>query len=566
MELAWTEVSPSVDFTNASTTFLADDPANWPPRFTIPGFTYDRFELPRGVTGRPAWDHAARSAWLSRQAVYDAGPYEQAARVFREHGYASAAESILIAQRDQARQLIGGRGAGVRRALDGVFGLTVAYGYRPGRVLWLLAALLILVLASLELPAAQATLRATSGGPARVARPAVHLVPGPAHPGRPGHGMVAERRVPTGLAAVDDLCPVPGPAGPCVLTAAALGGIAAPDGRCTRDHRAVEGACTDVLAEDWLGRNYLTKVREMDEAMVRQVRSFNRTVTQRIGVLSDGFLARERPLGQARLLWEIGPDGCDVRQLRSRLDLDSGYLSRLLRALESDGLAMVEPSGADGRVRSVRLTAAGLAERAVLDERSDAAAALILSRLNPRQRARLAAAMAETEPLLTASAVELAERDPVHPDAQSCLRAYFGEIAGRFDGGFDPARSPVREEQLTPPAGLFLVATLHGEPVGCGGIKFPAGAPAYIKRMWVCPAVRGLGVGRRLLAELEGGAAARRLPAIQLETNRALPEAIALYRSAGYREVPPFNDEPYAHHWFEKSLGPPSAAISQPRA
>ena len=162
MELAWTEVSPSVDFTNASTTFLADDPANWPPRFTIPGFTYDRFELPRGVSGRPAWDHAARSAWLSRQAVYDAGPYEQAARVFRQHGYTSAAESILIAQQDQARQLIGGRGAGVRRALDGVFGLTVAYGYRPGRVLWLLAALLVLVLASLELPAAQATLRATS--------------------------------------------------------------------------------------------------------------------------------------------------------------------------------------------------------------------------------------------------------------------------------------------------------------------------------------------------------------------------------------------------------------------
>ncbi len=191
MELAWTEVSPSVDLTNASTTFLADDPANWPPRFTIPGVTYDRFELPRGVTGRRAWDHAARSAWLSRQAVYDAGPYEQAARVFRQHGYTSAAESILIAQRDQARQLIDGRGAGVRRTLDGVFGLTVAYGYRPGRVLWLLAALLVLVLASLELPAAQATLRATSsagvvytthgalpvsGPPARGSAPAVaHL-------------------------------------------------------------------------------------------------------------------------------------------------------------------------------------------------------------------------------------------------------------------------------------------------------------------------------------------------------------------------------------------------------
>jgi hypothetical protein len=97
----------------------------------------------------------------------------------------------------------------------------------------------------------------------------------------------------------------------------------------------------------------------MDNAMVRQVRSFNRTVTQRIGVLNDAFLARERPLGQGRLLWEIGPDGCDVRQLRSRLDLDSGYLSRLLRALESDGLVVIEPSGTDGRVRSVRLTPPG---------------------------------------------------------------------------------------------------------------------------------------------------------------------------------------------------------------
>ena len=121
--------------------------------------------------------------------------------------------------------------------------------------------------------------------------------------------------------------------------------------------------------------------------MVRQVRSFNRTVTQRIGVLSDAFLARQRPLGQARLLWEIGPEGCDVRQLRSGLDLDSGYLSRLLRALESDGLVVVEPSGTDGRVRRVRLTAAGLAERAVLDERSDAAAAVILSPARTRDSA-----------------------------------------------------------------------------------------------------------------------------------------------------------------------------------
>ncbi len=288
--------------------------------------------------------------------------------------------------------------------------------------------------------------------------------------------------------------------------------------------------------------------------MVRQVRSFNRTVTQRIGVLNDAFLARDRPLGQARLLWEIGPGGSDVRVLRSRLDLDSGYLSRLLRALEKDGLAVVEPSGTDGRMRTVRLTAAGLAERAVLDQRSDEAAAALLGPLSTRQRARLVEAMAEAERLLAASAIQITERDPAHPDARFCLRAYFGEIAGRFDGGFDPARSLITDQEMTPPAGLFLIATLHGEPAGCGGIKFPAGAPAYIKRMWVSPAVRGLGLGRRLLAELEARAKARHAPAVQLETNQVLGEAIALYRSAGYREVPAFNDEPYAHHWFEKAL------------
>ena len=86
--------------------------------------------------------------------------------------------------------------------------------------------------------------------------------------------------------------------------------------------------------------------------MVEQVRSFNRTVTQRIGALDEEFLSRARPLGQARVLWEIGRDGCDVRLLRARLDLDSGYLSRVLRALEGAGLVAVRPSEADGRVRT----------------------------------------------------------------------------------------------------------------------------------------------------------------------------------------------------------------------
>jgi GNAT superfamily N-acetyltransferase/DNA-binding MarR family transcriptional regulator len=294
----------------------------------------------------------------------------------------------------------------------------------------------------------------------------------------------------------------------------------------------------------------------MDAGMVGQVRSFNRTVTQRIGALHDEFLSRDRPLGQARLLWEIGPDGCDIRLLRSRLDLDSGYLSRLLRALENAGLVVVEPSRADGRVRIARLTGAGVTERAVLDRRSDDAAAAILRPLSARQRARLIAAMTEVERLLVASAVQVTARDPRHPDARACLRAYFSELSRRFDGGFDPARSISADDaELTPPAGLLLVATLHGEPVGCGALKFHGDEPGELKRMWVSPVRRGLGLGRRLLAELEARAAARGVRTLRLETNQALGEAIGLYRDAGYREVPAFNDEPYAHHWFEKSLG-----------
>ena len=294
--------------------------------------------------------------------------------------------------------------------------------------------------------------------------------------------------------------------------------------------------------------------------MIEQVRRFNRTVTQRAGALDDGFLARGRPLGQARVLWEIGPDGCDVRLLRARLDLDSGYLSRLLRALENDGLVAVEPSRADGRVRIARLTGAGVAERAVLDRRSDHAAAAILRPLSARQRTRLIAAMAEVERLLVASAVQVTACDPRHRNARACLRAYFSELSRRFDGGFDPARSISADDaELTPPTGLLLVATWHGEPVGCGAVKFHPGAPAEIKRMWAAPAVRGLGLGRRLLTELEAAAAAGGARALRLETNRSLGEAIGLYRSAGYREVPAFNDEPYAHHWFEKTLGDPAA-------
>jgi DNA-binding MarR family transcriptional regulator/GNAT superfamily N-acetyltransferase len=293
----------------------------------------------------------------------------------------------------------------------------------------------------------------------------------------------------------------------------------------------------------------------MSDARVAQVRRFNRLVTERVGALEDRYLTRSRPLGEARVLWEIGDGGCDVRSLRSRLQLDSGYLSRLLRSLEAAGLVDVGPNERDRRVRTAHLTPAGVAERGVLDRRSDELARSFLEPLGDAQRARLVSAMAEVERLLTAALVDVGSVDPTEPVAQQCLNAYFAEIDRRFDAGFDAALSSAPGvDSMRPPAGLFLVATLRGEPVGCGGLQFHGGAPPDIKRMWVAESARGLGIGRRLLAELEDRARAHGSRIVRLETNQSLGEAINLYRSSGYHEVEAFNDERYADHWFEKRL------------
>jgi DNA-binding MarR family transcriptional regulator/GNAT superfamily N-acetyltransferase len=293
----------------------------------------------------------------------------------------------------------------------------------------------------------------------------------------------------------------------------------------------------------------------MSVDMISQVRRFNRIVTQRLGALNDRFLARDRSLGEARLLKEISAEGRDVRSLRTQLELDSAYLSRLLRALEAAGLITVRASEADKRVRVARLTRAGLAERAVLDRRSDELAASLLAPLNARQRDRLVAAMLEVERLLTTGMVQVAAIDPAHPQARHCVREYFAELDRRFEAGFNPELSiSAGDDEMRPPAGLFVVATLKAEPIGCGALKFHGDEPAELKRMWVAESARGLGVGRRLLTELEKLAANNGALVVRLETNKSLVEAISLYRSSGYVEVAPFNTEPYAHHWFEKQL------------
>ncbi len=288
---------------------------------------------------------------------------------------------------------------------------------------------------------------------------------------------------------------------------------------------------------------------------IARVRSFNRVVTQRVGALQEEYLTGRRSLGACRVLWEIGPTGTDVRAIRARLGLDSGYLSRQLRLLENEGLVETRPASGDQRVRVVSLTPAGQRERAALDRRSDELAASLLEPLAESDRSRLIDAMATVERLLSVGLVEIRVEDPRSPAAQECLQAYFAELARRFDDGFDPAATiSASATELVAPHGFLLLARMGGEPVGVGAVKLHGSSPAEIKRMWVAAHARGLGLGRRLLRALEDEARHRGAAVARLETNRSLAEAIALYRSAGYVEVPAFNDEHYAHHWFEKDL------------
>lgn len=291
----------------------------------------------------------------------------------------------------------------------------------------------------------------------------------------------------------------------------------------------------------------------MNQDAIRRVRRFNRTLTQRIGVLDENYLGRGRPLGEARLLFEIGTDGADVRDLRARLSLDSGYVSRLLRSLETQGLVSVRRAEGDARVRHAMPTAKGRRELDRLDRDSEAFAAGLLAPLNASRRERLLAAMDEVERLLRASGVTIEPADPGSADARTCIDAYLAELNALFEEGFDPARSVSADPaELEPPAGLFLLARLEGRPVGCGALKIGGDARGEIKRMWVAPEARGMGIASRLLEALEAHAAERGLDGLRLDTHAALKEARALYARHGYAEIPAYNDNPYAHHWFEK--------------
>jgi DNA-binding MarR family transcriptional regulator/GNAT superfamily N-acetyltransferase len=285
---------------------------------------------------------------------------------------------------------------------------------------------------------------------------------------------------------------------------------------------------------------------------VTAFRRFNRYFTRRIGVLDDHYLGQDRPLGEARLLFEIG-DSASLRELRTRLGLDAGYLSRMVKALQAQGMVRLSVHPDDSRLRRVELTPAGRVEVKEQDRRAGAVAAGLLEGLSTAQRTRLTEAMTTAGRLLRLAGITVARVNGASPDARACLDGYAAELDARFPEGFDPS-DLVRPEEVSGTAGAFFVAYEEGRPVGCGALRRLEPGVGEIKHVWVRPEARRLGLARRLLGELEQEAARRGLRVVRLDTHAVLSEAQTMYRACGYTEIPAYVDHVYAAHWFEKRL------------
>jgi DNA-binding MarR family transcriptional regulator/GNAT superfamily N-acetyltransferase len=284
---------------------------------------------------------------------------------------------------------------------------------------------------------------------------------------------------------------------------------------------------------------------------IELVRDFNRYYTRRLGVLGDQYLGLSRPWSESRLLFEIDQSS-SVRSLRDRLGLDSGFVSRLLRSLTAQGLVSVRPDPADGRVRVVSLTPAGVAARDELDARARSSVGEMLGQLTPAQRDRLVAAQSQVRQLLRVAAVSIVPVPDSSAEARACLRRYADELQARFPSGYSDS-ALLRSGELASSGGEFLVAFEESTPVGCGVWQPLSSSVAEIRHLWISPDCRGLGLGRRLLSQLEAGAAEQGIRTLRLGTHTSLPEAAALYRSSGYREIPPYSDSEYNQLTFEKS-------------
>jgi len=286
---------------------------------------------------------------------------------------------------------------------------------------------------------------------------------------------------------------------------------------------------------------------------IARVRRFARAVTAEVGALDGSFLGRGRPLGAARVVNAIGAGRTDVAEIRAYLGLDSGLMSRLLRSLEEEGLVTTEPHPNDARRRVARLTEAGQREFLAYEDLSDARASTLLQRA-PRAE-ELLRAMDLVAVSLGRHRIAIVEVDPRDEAARACLEAYYAELTRRLKTGFDVKLSCDPEAAtMVRPRGVFLLAMADGLPVGCVGLKGGGGSIAEVKRLWIDPVARGFGLAHGLMGAVEAAARDLSVTVLRLDTSSALPEALSLYRKAGWVEIARFNDDPYPDRFFEKVL------------
>lgn len=294
------------------------------------------------------------------------------------------------------------------------------------------------------------------------------------------------------------------------------------------------------------------QVNQMTLDPIARIRRFNRAVTSETGALELSFLGRGRPLGVARVLHGVGHFGHDVQTIRQALNLDKAVMSRILKQLEEEGLLTLVPDPADGRKRLVQLTPAGEEERAAYDTLSHEHAEKMLAR-HP-DPAALLDAMDLVACAIGRDRIEITTEDPTGDTAHYCHGEYFAELQQRFDKEFHIGAGPDADaHRLIAPRGAFLVAWFDGLPIGCISLRSNDGF-AEIKRLWVAPSARGLGLAHRLMDTAEETARALGYGLLRLDTNSVLHEAVTLYRRTGWSEIGRFNDDPNPDLFFEKQL------------
>jgi DNA-binding MarR family transcriptional regulator/GNAT superfamily N-acetyltransferase len=296
--------------------------------------------------------------------------------------------------------------------------------------------------------------------------------------------------------------------------------------------------------------------RDQQAERIEAVRAFNRFWTTRIGVLSASHLSTEWSLTEARVIYELAQrDTMDVADLRRRLEIDAGYLSRILARFTRDGLISALPSAEDRRRKVVRLSARGKRAYKLLDARSVAQVQGLLAPLGLENEQKIAGALALVRRTLEqpgASPRAFVVRAPLPGDLGWLVfrhGALYAEEYG-WDMSFEALVAKIVAEFMNEPAprrGAAWIAEVDGERAGAVLCVRKSPRVAQLRLLLVEPKFRGLGIGARLVDECSRFARAQRYQKLVLWTNGMLHGARRIYERAGFRRTAREQHESFGH-------------------